>query len=420
MPTINPERLLDDLKTLRSFGATGHGVVRRSLSAVDLASRQWLVERLTEAGLEARIDGIGSVFGHSPNPGKALLIGSHTDTQPTGGWLDGAMGVIYGLEVARAFSESAETRELAVDVASWIDEEGTYVGFLGSMAFCGEVAAGTLENAVNAEGDRLNDALARANLTQYPVAKLETNRYTGYLEAHIEQGPHLEAQKKRIGIVTSIVGMRDYRVEFRGQQNHAGTTPMALRRDAGATLIEFSHRVIEGLRARAGERTVYTIGEIDLVPGAASIIPGQAHLILQFRDPEESKLDALEAYVIELVRETNAGGTVAVEIAGRSTDAEAAAMDAGFQHHLTQAAKRHAPDDWVSMPSGAGHDAQVLAKYMRAGMLFVPSIGGISHDFAEDTSEDDVALGCQVMASAVASILQESIRQETVPQRIGR
>ena len=407
MPKIDAQRLLDDLKKLRSFGSTGHGVVRSSLSPVDLASREWLVGRLTEAGLDARIDGLGSVFGCSRNPGKALLIGSHTDTQPTGGWLDGAMGVIYGLEVARALSESEDSKHLAVDVASWIDEEGTYVGMLGSLSFCGDLAPDSVETGVSDDGQRLTDALSQSGLTERPVATLDSARYAGYLEAHIEQGPYLEAEKKRIGVVTSIIGMRDFDLVFKGQQNHAGTTPMKLRRDAGAGLIEFAHTVTEGLRARSGERTVHTIGRVEFVPGAPSIIPGEARMILQFRDPEESKLDELEAYVNELAATFNAQGKVSVEFSGRLNHAEAAAMDTGFQHHLTEAARLHAPDDWVSMPSGAGHDAQVLAKHMRAAMLFVPSIGGISHDFAEDTSEDDIALGCQVMATAAASILKE-------------
>ena len=407
MPTINAKRLLDDLKKLRSFGATGHGVVRQSLSPVDLASREWLAQRLTEAGLDASIDGIGTVIGRSPNTPKALLIGSHTDTQPTGGWLDGAMGVIYGLEVARALSESDDTKNLAVDVASWIDEEGTYIGLLGSLSFCGDLSQDAIANGVDNDGRKLTEALSEAGLSGKPVATLDPDRYAGYLEAHIEQGPYLEAQKKRIGVVTSIIGMRDFDLVFTGQQNHAGTTPMSLRRDAGARLIEFAHNVTEGLRARAGERTVHTIGRVEFLPGAPSIIPGEARMILQFRDPKESKLDELEAYVGELLDEFNAQGSVSVQMAGRSNHAEAAALDDDFQRHLAQAARVHAPDDWVSMPSGAGHDAQVLAKHTRAGMLFVPSIGGVSHDFAEDTSEDDIALGCQVMASAAASILKE-------------
>src|SRR5215469_3139868 len=155
LPTINPERLLADLKALRQFGAHGHGVVRLALSPVDIEARRWLLSRMTEAGLDARIDGVGNVFGRSRKPGPALVIGSHTDTQPTGGWLDGAMGVIYGLEIVRAFAEHDATRHLAVDVASWIDEEGTFSGLLGSRSFVGEPVDDAIRDATNRQGERL-------------------------------------------------------------------------------------------------------------------------------------------------------------------------------------------------------------------------------------------------------------------------
>ena len=407
MPSINSQRLLDDLKELRHFGACGNGVVRRSLSEVDLASRQWLIGKLGEAGLDAEIDGLGTVLGRSKNPGKALLIGSHTDTQPTGGWLDGAMGVIYGLEVARALRESDETKHLAVDVASWIDEEGTYVGLLGSLSFCGDLPEDAIEQGISDDGHRLTDALKEAGLSGRAVAGLERDRYVGYLEAHIEQGPYLEAEQKRIGVVTTIIGMRDYDVVFHGQQNHAGTTPMPLRKDAGTALIEFGHQFKKGFDKIKGERSVYTIGNVEFVPGAPSIIPGEARMILQFRDPEMSRIEALEAHLRELVAQFNQAGAVLVELSGRANDADAADMDEGLQEHIAAAARQHAPDDWIRMPSGAAHDAQVLAKHLPCAMLFVPSIGGISHDFSEDTEEDDIALGCQVLATAAASILQE-------------
>ena len=140
MVRIVPQRLMADLHELRSFGATGTGVVRPAFSSVDIESRHWLVEKMTEAGLDACIDGIGNVIGTSRNSGKALLTGSHSDTQPTGGWLDGAMGVIYGLEAARALGECDETHHLALDVASWMDEEGAYFGYLGSRSFCDDIA----------------------------------------------------------------------------------------------------------------------------------------------------------------------------------------------------------------------------------------------------------------------------------------
>ena len=176
MVTINPNRLLADLKRLRSFGATGPGVVRLALSPVDLASRQWLVERMTEAGLDASIDGVGTVFGRSRNSGPALVIGSHTDTQPTGGWLDGAMGVIYGLEIARALAQSDATKHLAVDVASWIDEEGTFSGLLGSRSFVGDPIDDSIRCATNREGQRLADALKAAGLAERPRVRFEAGR----------------------------------------------------------------------------------------------------------------------------------------------------------------------------------------------------------------------------------------------------
>ncbi len=408
-PRIDAQRLLSDLTTLRTFGACGTGVVRRSLSPIDMESRHWLAGRMREAGLDARIDGVGNVIGRSRNPGPALLVGSHTDTQPTGGWLDGAMGVIYGLEVVRALGEASATRDLALDVASWVDEEGTYVGMLGSRSFCGSISGEAVERAVNADGRRLVDALREAGLAGVEPARLEPARYRGYLEAHIEQGPYLEAKGKRIGVVSTIIGMRDFDVRFSGAQNHAGTTPMSLRKDAGAALIEFAHRVQTDFADLASERTVWTIGRVGFAPGAPSIIPGRAEMVLQFRDPEEARLDALEAHAQALVAAANARGPVEVELTRRDNSAAPAAMDPTFQEHIARAAESHAPGPWIRMPSGAAHDAQEMARRMPAAMLFVPSIGGVSHDFAEDTEEADIALGCQVLASAAASILSEKL-----------
>ena len=252
MVRINGERLLDDLRTLRKFGSVGTGVVRQALSSVDMESRHWLVERMREAGLDAGIDGLGTVIGRSRAGGRALLVGSHTDTQPTGGWLDGAMGVMYGLELARAFREHEATRDLALDVASWIDEEGAFFGCLGSQAFCGMVEEEALDAAVGPGGVRLSEALRKAGLRGRPWEQLDPERYAGYLEAHIEQGPYLEEEEKRIGVVTSIVGIRSYQIAFKGQQNHAGTTPMARRRDAATALIDLAHHVNRRFPERVG------------------------------------------------------------------------------------------------------------------------------------------------------------------------
>ncbi len=404
--TIDPDRLLADLRRLRKFGACGIGVVRQSLSPIDIESRSWLRSRMEDAGLDARIDGVGTVFGRSRNHGPALLIGSHTDTQPRGGWLDGAMGVIYGLEVVRALAECDETKHLAVDVASWIDEEGRFSTCLGSLTFCGELApAGAVRELSDEGGKSLGDALREAGLDGMPVERCEPGRYAGYAEAHIEQGPWLEHRDKRIGAVTGIVGSRNFTIAFEGQQNHAGTTPMALRRDAGHALVELAHRVHETFPEQAGERSVWTIGRIALDPGVRSIVPGRAELHLQFRDQDEAILDRLEAHARALVAEADARGRAKVHMTEVGKRSLPARMDDRLRGHIERAAEHHAPGGWIAMPSAAIHDAQVLSRHMPAAMMFVPSIGGVSHAFEEDTSEEDIVLGCRVFATAAANML---------------
>jgi N-carbamoyl-L-amino-acid hydrolase len=407
VPRINAERLLDDLKRLRSFGATGPGVVRLALSPVDMESRRWLGQRMTDAGLDAVIDGVGTVFGRSRQSGPALLIGSHTDTQPTGGWLDGAMGVVYGLEIARALAESDETCHLAVDVASWIDEEGTFTGFLGSRSFVGDPVEESIRSARNREGQRLQEALDVAGLAGKPRVHLDAARHVAYLEPHIEQGGRLEAAGKSLGVVTTIVGIRELRLRFTGQRNHAGTTPMSIRRDAGAALVAFIARMDEAFRQLADADTVWTVGRIEFDPGSFSVVPGQADMFLQFRDANAARLRAMEAKLSELVRDANAQGSVSVALTVVDAPEEPVAIDDALQAHLASAAEALAPGRWIRMPSGASHDAQLIARHIPACMLFVPSIGGVSHDFIEDTAEDDIVLGCEVALAAAVAILRE-------------
>jgi N-carbamoyl-L-amino-acid hydrolase len=408
VPKINPQRLLNDLKHLRSFGATGPGVVRLSLSPVDMDARCWLAGRMSDAGLSATIDGVGTVFGRSRNAGPALLIGSHTDTQPTGGWLDGALGVIYGLEIARALAECEETRHFAVDVASWIDEEGTFSGFLGSRSFVGENVDEAIRGARNREGLLLGDALRQAGLIDAPRVRLDRTRYTAYLEPHIEQGGRLEAHGKSIGVVTTIVGIREMKLRFTGQRNHAGTTPMSIRRDAGAALVAFIARMDEAFRALADADTVWTVGRIELDPGSFSVVPGAATMHLQFRDASAERLLTMETSLAALIRDFNAQGKVSVAMTDSEPPEEPVVMDTALQAQLADAAEALAPGQWERMPSGASHDAQVIAHHVPACMLFVPSIGGISHDFVENTAEAHIVLGCEVATSAAAAILRNS------------
>lgn len=404
MISINGERLLEDLGKLRSFGACGTGVVRPTFSPEDMAARAWLRDRMEEAGLDAEIDGVANVLGRSPNPGRALILGSHSDTQPTGGWLDGALGVVYALEAARALAEEPATSELAVDVVAWSDEEGTYTSCLGSNSFVGTLGDAALGDA-NAEGESVAEAIERVGLASTPRRSLEPDRHIGYLEAHIEQGPHLEEKGLRIGVVTSIVGIRGATVTFTGEQNHAGTTPMNRRADAGVALFEFGVRLRERLMGIAGPSTVWTIGDVRVEPGAASIIPGYGEMIIQFRDPDDSTLQAMAAAIADLTVEMTAEGPVEIVTTPGRQPIPPTAMDPALQRHIAEAAELVVPGSWVSMPSAAGHDPMALSRHLPCGMLFIPSIGGVSHDFAEDSSPDDIVTGCNVLANAAASIL---------------
>jgi beta-ureidopropionase / N-carbamoyl-L-amino-acid hydrolase len=394
---IDGARLLRDLYAAREIGKYKTGVHRPTFSPQDVESRHWLVARLTDAGLEASIDGIGNVYGRDPTPGRKLLMGSHMETQNHAGWLDGVMGVLYGLEAARTLGHG-------IDVAAWADEEGHFGSFIGSRSFCGLLPESEIDVCANREtGTTLRDALSQAGFSGRPRQQIDTARYRGYLEAHIEQGADLEDHHLRIGIVTAIVGSRRFRIHFEGQQNHAGTTRMAVRKDAGVALVKLVAAIEARFPRVAGPRTVWTTGDIKLDPGAASIVPGGAELVFQFRDTDPEILDALDATLNELIAES-AKGPCKVSVAYRSTTAPSA-MDPGFQGALTAAAQRHAPGLHQPMPSGAGHDAQILAQVLPSAMLFVPSIGGISHHYTENTRDEDIVLGCQVFSDAAASVL---------------
>ena len=408
MPAIDPDRLLSDLRHLRSIGAQGRGVVRPAFSPKDMEARRWLKDRYEAAGLEAAIDGVGNVLGRSRRPGRALLVGSHSDTQPTGGWLDGALGVIYALEVVRALAADRETRALPVDAVSFQDEESRFVGCLGSRSLTGTLSTEVEKAAVDNGGVTLADALREAGLADAPRLRLSRERYAGFVEAHIEQGPDLEDSNRKIGVVTGIVGLRAVRFTFRGQQNNAGTTMMARRRDASTALYELAHRINQEFPKVAGPRSVWTMGRLRVEPNAASIVPGYADMDLQFRDASEAPLDAFEKVVARLVAEMNARGGIVIEAVPSRTPIPPTMMDADLQEHIARAAERHAPGKWQHMPSGAFHDAGFISASLPSAMLFIPSIGGISHDFAEDSRDEDIVLGCQVLADAAASILNEA------------
>lgn len=396
--TLDPQRFLDDLHTLRSFGASGagKGVVRQAYSGADIAARKWLAERMKEAGLEPHFDPLGNLFGLAGE--KSLLVGSHSDSQPEGGWLDGALGVVAGLEVARAAREAGGP---PISCVSFQDEEGRFGVLTGSDVWTGKLALEAADGFTDNAGNSLADM--RAQMADLAGDFLPHGRFSGFLEMHIEQGPYLEETGLGIGVVTDIVGIRDMRISFEGRQNHAGTTPMHLRRDAFQALSAFNAALNSRLADVVTPATVWTIGHVALHPNASSVVPGRVEFSMQWRDADADRLARMETLIKETAQDVSAGHGVTVSL-GPVMGIEPAAMDARFQVELAGAAEALAPGKWQKMPSGALHDAANLATVMPAGMLFVPSIGGISHAFDEDTDEADLVLGLQVLDRAARAL----------------
>ena len=394
---IDADRLLADLNSLRSFGASGNGIVRQAFSDADVKSREWLAGRMAEAGLTPQIDPAGNVFGLPPGNRKALLLGSHTDSQPEGGWLDGAYGVIAALEVARA---SIEVGGPPIGVVSFQDEEGRFGALTGSNIWSGGLS---LEDA-----DLLSDnfgvtfGAARQNLSKfYRSDFIGPDRFSGYIEAHIEQGIVLDNADQSIGVVNSIVGIRTENYCFSGQQNHAGTTPMHLRHDAFQGMVSFANTINQELVKIVTPATVWTIGHAEVHPNATSIVPGQAKFTIQWRDGDDARLDQMREVMHKAAEKSTAEYGLTVERAGFFSF-PATKIDPLLMSQISRAAQDLAPDQWRSMPSGALHDAAPISRRLPVAMLFVPSIGGISHNFAEDTALKHLALGARVLAASVS------------------
>src|ERR1700720_2166456 len=296
-------RVLADLNALRGIGAYKTGVHKPTFSEPHMRSLEWLAQRLPEAGLTAAIDGIGNVLGTSTKAGPKLLAGSHLESHNFAGWLDGPLGVVYALEAARVINPDPNVNG-AVEVAAWCDEEGHFGSFLGSRSYVGGVTEAEIDAARDRNSPRtMREALGDGGLAGRPRVKAERGRHIGYLEAHIEQGQTLESGGLRIGVVTSIVGIWQYRITFSGEQNHAGTTRMDVRKDAGLALTRFCVDIDDRFPLACGPRTVWTTGRITLDPGAPSIIPGGAEMLFQIRDGDPAVIGRLEDLLRSLATE---------------------------------------------------------------------------------------------------------------------
>jgi N-carbamoyl-L-amino-acid hydrolase len=290
-------------------------------------------------------------------------------------------------------------------VVSFQDEEGSYLGFLGSRLFCGEDVAQEMAAAIGQDGKTLQSAIDEANLGGRPLVHLDPTRHVAFLEAHIEQGPRLESSGIEVGVVSAIVGIKTFRITFHGQANHAGTTPMNMRHDAGAAALLFGAGAQERLRAAADPESVWNIGSARFAPGAANVVPAEAELLVQMRDTSADELAKLEQIVRETAQQAADRYKVTVDIVSVMQTAPSA-MDPKLAGLIERAATELGISH-VTLPSGAGHDAMIMARHLPAAMLFVPSIGGRSHHVSEDTSEADIVMGAQVMLRAVELLMAE-------------
>jgi len=336
-------------------------------------------------------------LGRNKGPGPFVLVGSHLETQNYAGWLDGALGVVAALALARA--------GMRVDVCAYCDEEGHFGDFIGARSLIGQFEEQDIDEARNRhDGSSLRDALKRVGLDGISRLRLEKARYKGAYEMHIEQGTQLERAGERIGVVTGIVGIRQWKIIVEGKQDHTGGTTMVERKDAGLSAVRILSAIDREFPRVCGPRSVWTTGKISLEPNSPQIIPGRAELYFSFRDLDSNILDAMEKCLRSICQEANRRErcTVSIEAIGHSMPAP---CDPSMQAALGQAASELCPGKWQSMPSGAIHDSQIIARLLPVGMLFVPSIDGISHHYREDTSPDDLRLGLRVLAKGVELLL---------------
>ncbi|MEK9162050.1 MAG: Zn-dependent hydrolase, partial [Chloroflexota bacterium] len=378
---INADRFKEDFDQLAQIGSTADGGVNRpALSAAHLEARAWFNAKAASAGLRTQTDSAGNVSAILESPIsnlQSLLLGSHTDSVPNGGRFDGALGIVAALEVLRTIKESGVQLKVNLEAIDFTDEEGTLVGLLGSSALVGGI---TQESLSNPRGGRSNleEGLARAHLTESGIlnAKRDPQSIAGYLELHIEQGPRLVQSAIAIGVVSGIVGITSYRLKYIGAANHAGTTPMETRSDAGLGASAFTLTARE-MVMRDFPNCVVNVGQMNFKPGAFNIIPGVAEFALEFRSPESKQLKQLEASLLGLAEVIARQFRLKLEYE-RAGECTPAPMSQRAQAAITAAADSLALTH-TSLHSGAGHDAQSLAPVTDAGMIFIPSRDGISH-----------------------------------------
>ena len=402
--SINSARLNSHLTTLGQIGRDEFGMQRVAFSRHDVDGRDYVSGLMRAAGMSVRIDPAGNIIGRSEGSDPslpAIVLGSHTDTVPSGGQFDGALGVIAAIEVVEALRDGGQTPRHPVEVMVFTNEEGTsfHRWLLGSRAVAGLWEAEDFA-AVADDGVTLTDRLPDigGNISRVREARRRPEELACYLELHIEQGPTLHRGGFPIGVVTGITGRSVYHVDIVGEANHAGTTPMSLRRDAMSAAAQIALAV----RRIAGEMEVCrvgTVGSMDVHPNAGNVIPGRVQMGVEFRDERMESLNAAEVELRRTAEEVAHAENVNITVtAQRNTPS--VPISNNMQQLIADAAGM-AGLEHVSLPSGAGHDAQAIAAITPAAMVFVPSVNGISHAPAEYSAPEDCANGAQVLLNAL-------------------
>jgi len=405
--SIRKERIQKDLEAINAFNATpGKGVTRFTFSKEYQGALSHVGEELRRIGAECSLAPGGNLIGRlggSEPSGPCVMTGSHLDTVAHGGRFDGAAGVAAALETARVIREEKLSHRLPIDLVVFAEEEGARFGWglLGSSTWSGRVTASQLARITDREGTGYLKAMERAGIKIRDSSPLKPASLKAMLELHIEQGSILESRNADIGIVEAIVGITQMIVTIEGSADHAGTTPMNLRRDAmqGAARIMAA---IETVGRQEGEGGVATVGQVFCEPGQANVIPGLVRFSVDVRHSDRSRLEAMAAGVADLAENVSRARNLRCHI-----DVKAEAEPAGMTPKICDLIEKVAREKGASptrMTSGAGHDTGIIAALSDAGMIFVPSKAGRSHCAEEFTTVEDIALGAEVLLETVLEL----------------
>lgn len=404
-PSVNTDRLYQSLMELAQIGATPKGGnCRLALTALDGQARDLVVGWFRQAGLTVTVDRIGNIFARRAGQDNSLppvMTGSHIDTQPTGGKFDGCFGVLAGLEVVRTLNENNVVTQAPLEVTIWTNEEGTrFVPvMMGSGTFVGKFAERDILATCDKDGLRIADELRAIGYDgDQPVGGRQIG---AYFEAHIEQGPILEHERKTIGVVTGSLGLRWYDILVKGMEMHAGPTPMEVRRDALYAATFIMQDVVENALAHAPHGRG-TVGVADVYPGSRNVIPGSVGFSVDLRHPHAEGLQAMHERLMTVCDQVAKDHRVDVQVVEVSHFPPTPFDSEMVASVRCAAEQRHLPH--MDMVTGAGHDAVYLASVTPSAMIFVPCKDGISHNEIEDATPQDLGAGAQVLLDVMMSV----------------